>query len=128
MEGVAVLEEPALLVLGSPSLLSLGLDADAALLACVRDCNLSMAGDAGDNELEDVEDVAGRFLGLLSLSNPVFIELLLEPALSADPFLCFGSFEAAPCRGLTCSAPVTTLLLSPAWRELLCSACATALE
>lgn len=32
LEGVAVLEEPALLVLGGPSLLSLGDDADAALL------------------------------------------------------------------------------------------------
>lgn len=128
MEGVAVLEEPALLVLGGPSLLSLGFDADAALLACVRDGSLSMAGDAGDRELDDVEEVAGRFLGLLSLSIPVFAEVRLAPALSAAPFLCFGSFAAAPCRGLTCSTAVTTLLLSPAWRGLLCSACATALE
>lgn len=129
MEGVAVLEEPALLVLGSPSLLSFPFDADAALFACARDGNLSMAGDAGDRELDDVEEVAaGRFLGLLSLSNPVFVEVRLVPALSVAPFLCFISFAAAPCRGLTCSAPVTTLLLSPGWTELLCSACATALE
>lgn len=128
MEGVAALEEPALLVLGSPSLLSLAFDAEAALLVCVRDGNLSLAGDAGDRELDDVEEVAGRFLGLLSLSNPVFVEVLLAPALSAAPFLCFGSFAAAPCRGLTCSAPAATLLLSPGWMVLLCSACATALE
>lgn len=128
MEGVAVLEEPALLALGGPSLLSLGFEADAAPLVCVRDGNLSMAGDAGDRELDDVEEVAGRFLGLLSLSNPVFADVRLTPALSAAPFLCFGSFATAPCRGLTCSAAVTTLLLSPGWMELLCSACATALE
>lgn len=128
MEGVAVLEEPALLVLGGPSLLSFGLDADAALLVCVRDGNLSTAGVAGDRELDDVEEVAVRFLGLLSLSVPVFAEVLLTAELSAAPFLCFGSFATAPCRGLTCSAAVTTLLLSPAWMELLCSACATALE
>lgn len=120
MQGVAVLEEPALLVLGSPSLLSLGVDADAPVLVCVRDGNLSTAGDAGDRELDDVEEVAGRFLGLA--------EVLFTPALSAAPFLCFRSFAVAPCRGLSCSAAVTTLLLSPAWVELLCSACATVLE
>lgn len=128
MEGVAVLEEAALLVLDGPSLLSLGFDTDAALLVCVRDDNLSRAGDAGDKELDDVEEMAGRFLGLLSLSDPVFTEVLFKPALSAAPFLCFGSFVAAPCRGLTGSAAATTLLLSAAWMELLCSACATALE
>lgn len=126
MEGVAVLEELALLVLGSPSFLSL--DADAALLACVRDGNLSVAGDAGDSELEDVEEVAGRFLGLLSLSRAVFVDIRLGPTLSAAPFLCFSSFEAAPCRGLTCSAPVATLLLSPGWMVFFCTACAIALE
>lgn len=78
-------------------LLSLGFDADAALLDCVRDGDLSMAGDAGERELEDVEDVAGRFLGLLSLSNPIFAEVLLAPTLSGVPFLCFCSFEATPC-------------------------------
>lgn len=128
LEGVAVLEEPALLALGGPSLLSLGFDADSAPLVCVREGDLTMAGDAGDRELDDVEEVAGRFLGLLSLSNPVFAEVFLTAALSGAPFLCFGSFAVAPCRGLTCSAAVTTLLLSPAWVELLCSACATALE
>ena len=128
LEGVAVFEEPALLVLGGPSLLSLGFDADAAPFVCVRDGDLSMAGDAGEQELDDVEEVVGRFLGLLSLSNPVFAEVLLTPVLSAAPFLCFGSLAAAPCRGLTGSAGVTMLLLSPAWVELLCSACITALE
>lgn len=128
LEGVAVLEEPALPVLGGPSLLSLGLDADAAALVCVRDGDLSMAGEAGDRELDDVEEVAGRFLGLLSPSIPVFAEVLLTPALSAAPFLCFASFAAAPCRGLTCSGPVITLLLSAAWMEILCSASATAFE
>lgn len=73
-----------------------------------------MAGDAGDRELDDVEDVAGRFLGLA--------EVLLTQALSAAPVLCFGSFAAAPCRGLSCSAAVAALLLSPVWVELLCSA------
>lgn len=115
-------------VLGGPSLLSFGFDAEVALLACVRDGCLSMAGDAGDKELDDVDEVAGRFLGLLSLSNTAFAEVLLPPELSAAPFLCLGSFAAAPCRGLTCSAAGTTLLLSPAWVELLCSACATALD
>lgn len=128
MEGVAVFEEPALLVLGSPSLLSLAFDADAVPLVCVRDDSLLTAGDAGDRELDDVEEVARRFLGLLSLSNPVFVEVLLAPVVSATPFQCFSSFTAVPCRGLTCSAPVVTLLLSPGWIVFLCSACATAFE
>lgn len=86
-------------------------DAAAALLACARGGSLSLAGEAGESELEDVEEVAGRFLGLLSLSNPVFIELLFT--LSAEPCLCLGSFAAAPWRGLTCSAPAAALLLPP---------------
>lgn len=106
----------------------MGFDAAAEPLVCVRDGDLSMAGDAGDKELDDVEEVACRFLGLLSLSNPVFAEVLLTGALSGAPFFCFGSFAVAPCRGLICSAAATILLLSPAWEELLCSACATALE
>lgn len=117
LEGVAVLEEPPLLVLAAPVLLSLGFDADAALLDCDRDGDLSMAGDAGERELDDVEEVGGRFLGLLSASNPVLPEVLLTPTLSALPFLCFTSFGAIPCRGLICSA----LLLSPVGLELLCS-------
>lgn len=124
LEGVAVLEEPALLLLGGPSLLSF--DADAALLACDRGGSLSLAGDAGESELEDVEEVAGRFLGLLSLSNPVFAELLFT--LSVEPCLCFASFATAPWRGLTCSAPAAILLLSPGWTVFLCSACAKAFE
>lgn len=96
MEGVAVLEETALLALDGPSLLSLGFDAEAAPFVCVRDGDLSMAGDAGDRELDDVEELVGRFLGLLSLSNPVFAEVLLTAALSVAPFLCFGSFAVAP--------------------------------
>lgn len=83
-----------------------------------------MAGDAGERELEDVEEVGGRFLGLLSPSNPVLPEVLLMPTLSALPFLCFTSFGGIPCRGLTCSA----LLFSPVGFELLCSACTTDLK
>lgn len=99
---------------------------DAAVL--VLEGDLSTAGDAGDRELDDVEEVAGRFLGLLSLSNPIFVEAFFRPTLSAAPFLCFSSLAVAPCRGLMCSAAERTLLLSPAWTELLCSACATAFE
>lgn len=124
LDGVAVLEETPLLVLGGPVLLSLGFDADAPLLDCVRDGDLSMAGDAGDRELEDVEDVGGRFLGLLSASNPVLPEVLLPPILSVLPFLCFISFKAIPCRGLMSSA----LLFSPVGFELLCSVCTTDLK
>lgn len=113
MEGVAVLDEAPLLFLGGASLLSLGFDADAAPLDCVREGDLSMAGDAGERELDDVEEVAGRFLGLLSLSMPVFAEVLFTAGPSAVPFLCLGSFAATPCRGLTCSVDVTALLLSP---------------
>lgn len=87
-----------------------------------------MAGDSGDRELDDVDEAAGRFLGLLSDSSPVFAEVLLTPVPSAAPILCLGSFAVAPCRGLTCSATAATLLFSPAWTELLCSVCATGLE
>lgn len=128
LEGVAVLEEPALLILAGPSLLSFEVEADAALLDCVRDGDLSMAGDAGESELDDVEEVAGRFLGLFSLSKPVLAEDLLTPLLSAATVLGFASFAAALCLGLTCSAILIKLLLSPAWLELLCSACSIALE
>jgi len=76
---------------------------------------LSTAGDAGDRELEDVEDAAGRFLGLA--------EVLLTQVLSAGPFLCFGSLAAAPWRGPTGSAAAATALTwSPVGAELLCSA------
>lgn len=129
MEGVAVLEEAALPALAAPSLLSLALDVGAAaLLACVRDGSLSTAGEAGDRELDDVDEVAARFLGLLSFCKPVFAAVLLTPGLSTTPFLCFCSLaaaDAAPCRGLTCSLPAATLLLSPSCVPPLCSDCAT---
>lgn len=76
MDGVADLEEPALAVLGTASLLSLGLEGDTALF-CVRDGDLSMAGDAGESELDDVEEVAARLFGLRSLSNPDLVALFL---------------------------------------------------
>lgn len=117
LEGVAVLEEPPLQILVLPSLLSFGVDGAAALLDCVRDCDLSMAGDAGERELDDVEEVAARFFGLFSLSSPVLAEDLLTPLLSTATVLGFTSFAAAPCLGLTCSAPASKLLLSPAWME-----------
>lgn len=116
-----------MLVLGGPLLLSLGFGAIAAPLDCVRDGDLSMAGEAGDRELDDVEEVAGRFLGLLSLSIPVLDDVLLTPLLSAIPFLCFRSFGATPCLGLTCSE-AGTLLFFPVRIELRCSACATLLK
>lgn len=109
MEGVAVLTEAALAVLGRTS--ALGLDGDTALF-CTRDGDLSMAGEAGERELDDVEEVAARFLGLLSFSNPLLAEVFLAP--SVTPLLGLGSFTVNPCRGLADSAGETTLLLSAA--------------
>lgn len=116
LDGVAVLEEAALLVLDAASLFSLRFaPPPAAPLVCARGGSLSTAGEAGDRELEEVEEVAGRFLGLLSLSTPAFPEVLLT---SAAPFLCL--------EGLIFSPAATLLFSPPAW--ILCSACATALE
>lgn len=66
---MADLEEPALALLGTTSLLSLGLEGDTAPF-CVRDGDLSTAGDAGESELDDVDEVAARLFGLRSLSSP----------------------------------------------------------
>lgn len=107
-----------MLALGGASVLS---------FAGARAGDLTTAGDAGDKELEDVEEAAGRFLGLLSLSAPVFAELRFAAAPSAATFFGFCSLAVAPCRGANCSAPLTGLLLSPACEELLSSACDVAL-
>lgn len=93
------LEDTVLPVFRCPPLLTFGEDDDiVAVLVC--SLHLPMAGDAGERELDDVEEVAGCFLGLLSISNPLFADVLLTLLLSVAPFLCFSSFDTAPCRGL----------------------------
>lgn len=120
LEGVAALEVPPLLVFSGPSLLVL--EVAAAPLDCVRDGDLSMAGEAGERELDDVEEGAVRFLGLFSLSDPTLAEVLLTPEPSTLPFLCLDSFGETLC----CSV-VVTALLSPDEIAFLCSACVMAL-
>lgn len=103
------LEEADLVVLGTASLLSLGLEGDTAPF-CVRDGDLSRAGDAGESELEEVEEVAARLFGLRSLSSPSLEVFFLETSCGAG--LCLDSFAAGVWRGLAGSPGLSRLLLS----------------
>lgn len=109
MEGVADLEELVLAAFGTASPLSLGLGDTAPFW--VRDGDLlSTAGDAGDSELEDVDEVAARLFGLRSLSKPGLEAFFLDKSCAVG--LCLGSFAAGVWRGLPDSPGLSWLLLS----------------
>jgi hypothetical protein len=81
---------------------------------------------ARDGELEEVEEDAGRFLGLFSWDSTEVLAAarLPPPELSPSPLLSLESLAGETGPGVSGSAPAERLLLSPACLELHDSAAA----